>query len=116
MRNNEDRRRCRRKRRLLLISHHGQPSDLSDSQVESAEVQRLLADSREVWDGRPPLLHERQVAVHPWAPLRLRAHLIQQSYLLVGHGGHAGLLERPRHGDHSQFEFIDQNTREDGTL
>lgn len=86
-----------------LLSHHGQASNLSHSQVKSAEVQRFLPDSGQVWDGRPPLLHEGQVPVHPQPPLRLRAHLIQPGDLLVGHPGRVGLLQRPRHRDHRQL-------------
>lgn len=86
--------------------HHGKSSNLTDSQVKPAEVQRLLPDSRQVGDGRPPLIHEGQVAVHPQLSLRLRAQVVQAANLLIGHGGHAGLLQRRRHGDGGQLSSV----------
>lgn len=84
------------------MSHHGQSSNLSDSQVESTQVQWLLPDCGQVWNRSPPLLHEGQVTVHPQPPLGFGAHVVEPGDLLIGHGGHTGLLERTRHGVNSQ--------------
>lgn len=92
-----------------MLPHHGQSSNVANSQVQPAEVQWLLSDGGQVWDGRAPLVHERQVSVHPQLPLWLRAHLVQPGDLLVGHGGHAGLLQR--HRQHLQL-YISRRRRQ----
>lgn len=74
------------------FTHHSQASNFSNTEVEAAQIQRLLAHWRQVWDRRAPLLHESDVAIHPCPPLRLTAHVIQSCYLLIRHVPRAVLL------------------------
>ena len=81
-------------------SHLCQTSDLFDADIESEQVQRLLAHCRQTWDRGAPLLHEGEVAVHPQLPLWLIPQLIHLCDLLPSSGGWAGLLEpRAAFGD-----------------
>lgn len=73
-------------------AHHSQASDFSNTEVEAAQIQRLLAHWRQVRDRRAPLLHEGDVAIHPCPPLRLTAHVVQSCYLLIRHVPRAELL------------------------
>ncbi len=75
------------------FTHHSQASDFSNTEIEAAQIQRLLAHWRQVGDRCAPLLHEGDVAIHPCPPLRLTAHVVQSCYLLVCHVPRAELLE-----------------------
>lgn len=71
----------------------GQPSDLFDTNIESEQVQGLLAHGRQAGHRGASLLHEGKVAVDPQLSLRLVPQLIHLGDLLPSGGGGAGLLE-----------------------
>lgn len=50
---------------------------VAHEQVQAVQVERLLADGGAGGDGRAPLLHEGQQALHPAAPLGRVVHLVQ---------------------------------------
>lgn len=70
-----------------------QTSDLLDTDVESEQVQGLLAHCRQTCDRGAPLFHEGKVAVDPQLSLWLTPQLVHLCDLLSRGGGGAGLLE-----------------------
>lgn len=68
-------------------SYLGQTSNLFDADIESEQVQGLLAHGGQTRDGGAPLLHEAEVSVHPQLSLRLVPQLIHLGDLLPRGGG-----------------------------
>lgn len=60
-----------------MCAYLDKPAAVAHEQVEAVEVERLLGDGGAGGDGRAPLLHEGQQALHPAAPLRRVVHLVQ---------------------------------------
>lgn len=76
----------------LTHSYLGQTPDLFDADVESEQVQGLLAHSRQTRDRRASLFHEGEVSVDPELSLWLIPQLVHLRDLLPSSGGGAGLL------------------------
>lgn len=73
-------------------AHLCQTSNLFDADIESEQVQGLLAHCRQTGHWGAPLFHECQVTVDPQLPLRLVPQLIDLCDLLPSGGRRAGLL------------------------
>lgn len=67
-------------------SHLRQTANLFDADVESKQVQGLLAHGGQTGHWGTPLFHEGQVAVDPQLPLRLVPQLIHFCDLLPSGG------------------------------
>lgn len=87
----------------ISMCYHGETSYLPNSHVELPQVQRLLAHSGQLCNGRASLLHEGQVSLHPGPPLRLNTQLIKsRDSLPTDRGGvRVGFL-----GSDREREFI----------
>ena len=77
----------------FIHSYLGQTSNLFDTDVESEQVQGLLAHGRQAGDRGASLLHKGKVAVDPQLSLRLIPQLIHLCDLFPSGRGGAGLLE-----------------------
>lgn len=71
----------------LTRAHLSQASNLFDADIESEQVQGLLAHCWQTGHRRAPLFHERQVTVNPELPLWLTPQLIDFCDLLPSGGG-----------------------------
>lgn len=80
----------------FIHSHLCQTSNLFNADIESEQVQGLLAHRRQTWDWGASLLHEGEVSVYPQLSLWLIPQFIHLCDLFASGGGWAGLLESRR--------------------
>lgn len=84
---------------LERLTNLCEASNFFNRDVKTEEVEGFAANGGQVVHAHGLLLDESQVAVHPHLPLRLRPHLVETRYLLVGCRRRTGLLRqwtRPR--------------------
>lgn len=56
--------------------YHGKASNLPHSDVEFPEIQRLLPHNWQLRNRSSSVLHEGQIAVHPYTPFWLHTQLV----------------------------------------